>query len=168
MDVDGTLTNGKIYLGEQGEIFKVFDTKDGYGIRKILPEHNVIPAIITGRTSSILEKRAGELGITEVHQGKQEKLETMKELLNKFYCPPEQVAYIGDDLPDLPCMQICGICGCPADAVPEVKAVCDFISSKNGGDGAVREFVEWFLKQKHHKNAIGGQKRVRPDGLQRS
>ncbi len=107
MDVDGTLTNGKIYMGEQGELFKAFDVKDGYGIHEMLPQHGIIPVIITARTSKILQNRAAELDITEVYQGKHEKLETMLEIMDKFQCSPAETAYIGDDLSDLPCMRIC-------------------------------------------------------------
>lgn len=153
MDVDGTLTDGKIYMGDQGEAFKAFDIKDGYGIHEILPQHGIVPVIITGRTSKIVENRAAELGITELHQGKHEKLEVMREVLERFSCPPEEAAYIGDDLLDLPCMRFCGVCGCPADAVPAVRAACHFVSTKPGGNGAVRDFIEWLITPEAH----GGQ-----------
>jgi len=143
MDVDGTLTDGKIYMGSRGEAFKAFDIKDGYGIHEILPRHGIVPVILTGRTSKIVENRAAELGITELYQGKHEKLEAMREVLGRFHCPPEEAAYIGDDLLDLPCMQLCGLSGCPADAVPAVKAAADFVSAKTCGNGAVREFIDW-------------------------
>lgn len=154
MDVDGTLTDGKIYMGDQGEAFKAFDIKDGYGIHEILPQHGIVPVIITGRTSRIVENRASELGVTELYQGRYEKLETMREVLERFHCPPEEAAYIGDDLLDMPCMRLCGVRGCPADAVPAVRAVSDFVSTKLGGNGAVRDFIEWLVAPAAH----GGQK----------
>lgn len=83
MDVDGTLTDGKIYMGENGEVMKAFDIKDGYGINEILPKLGIIPVIITGRTSKIVENRAKELHITELYQGKHDKLDTMLEVMKK-------------------------------------------------------------------------------------
>ena len=150
MDVDGTLTDGKIYMGAQGEALKAFDIKDGYGIHEMLPEYGIVPVIITGRTSKIVENRAAELGVTELYQGRHEKLETMREILERFHCPPEEAADIGDDFLDLPCMRLCGVCGCPADAVPAVRDVSHFVSTKVGGSGAVREFIEWLAAPENH------------------
>lgn len=148
MDVDGTLTDGKIYMSGSGELFKAFDIKDGYGINEILPRFGIVPVIITGRTSKIVENRARELGITELYQGKHEKLETMLQVMEKFECVPEEVAYIGDDILDIPCMERCGLVGCPSDAIDEVKAIATFVASKEGGRGAVREFIEWLTGSK--------------------
>ena len=133
MDVDGTLTDGKIYMGNDHECFKAFDIKDGYGIHEILPRYNIIPVIITGRTSKIVENRAKELGIKELHQGKHEKLATMLQVIKKYNCTLSEVAYIGDDVLDLPCMNVCGNRGCPCDAVPEVQQICDYICKARGG-----------------------------------
>lgn len=148
MDVDGTLTDGKIYMSGSGELFKAFDIKDGYGINEILPQFGIVPVIITGRTSKIVENRAHELGITELYQGKHEKLETMLQVMEKFKCVPEEVAYMGDDILDIPCMEHCGLVGCPSNAVDEVKAIATFVASKEGGQGAVREFIEWLTGNK--------------------
>jgi 3-deoxy-D-manno-octulosonate 8-phosphate phosphatase (KDO 8-P phosphatase) len=142
MDVDGTLTDGKIYMGQDGEIFKAFNVKDGYAIHNILPEHDILPAIITGRISQIVENRAKELGITLVYQGIKDKLALLKEITREKNIPMYSVAFIGDDINDLECMKNCGMKACPADAVPEIKAIADFVCAKNGGDGAVREFIE--------------------------
>lgn len=142
MDVDGTLTNGKIYMGENGEVMKAFDIKDGYAIAHMLPEMGIIPVIITGRTSKIVENRAKELGITELYQGKVNKLDTLLSVIEKYGCKKENVAYIGDDLPDIPCMKECGCVGCPADAVDEVKEISDYVCKNVAGHGAVREFIE--------------------------
>ncbi len=146
MDVDGTLTDGKIYMGNQGEIFKVFNIKDGYGIHDLLIPKGIIPVIITGRISDSVMNRCKELGIEMVYQGISDKTAKMKELIFDI----SSVAYIGDDLNDLPCM-LCvkesgGIVGCPFDAATQVKETADFISTKTGGEGAVREFIEWLLK----------------------
>lgn len=116
-DVDGTLTDGKIYMGENGEAMKVFDIKDGYAIAYILPEIGIVPVIITGRESKIVENRAKELGITELYQGKFDKLETLLNVMKKYNCTKENVAYIGDDIPDIVCMKESAIAACPADAV---------------------------------------------------
>ena len=148
MDVDGTLTDGKIYMGADGEVMKAFDIKDGYGIHELLPGHGIIPVIITGRQSKIVENRAAELGVMELYQGRHEKVETMLQVLKKYACEPESASYIGDDILDLPCMNICGTTGCPSDAVEEVKAVCDYVCTSPGGHGAVREFIEWLIQNR--------------------
>ena len=146
MDVDGTLTDGKINMGPSGELFKSFNIRDGYGINEILPEHGIVPAIITGRTSQIVENRARELHITELYQGKHDKLDTLKSLMSKYNCNRNNVAYIGDDILDIVCMKECAIVGCPADACQEVKDLANYVCLNKGGDGAVREFIEFVIK----------------------
>ena len=147
MDVDGTLTDGKIYMGSTGELIKAFDIKDGCGIHDIAIPAGIIPMIITGRTSKILENRCRELEITEVHQGVSNKIEKLCELVNDL----SLVAYIGDDINDLSCMQAVkeagGIVGCPVDAIKAVQMVSDYICKKNGGSGAVREFIDWLVDE---------------------
>lgn len=142
MDVDGTLTDGKIYMGSDGEVFKAFDVKDGYSIAH-LHEVGIIPVIITGRKSKIVENRAKELNIKEVYQGVSDKVEKLKEVAKSNGVLLEEVAYIGDDLNDLDCMGICGLSACPNDAIDEVTSNVDFKCNKNGGYGAVREFIEY-------------------------
>lgn len=148
MDVDGTLTDGKIYIGNDGEIMKAFSIKDGCGIHDILLPAGIIPVIITGRKSKILENRCKEIGINEIHQGISNKIEKLISVTSDL----STVAYIGDDINDIsamtPIKEAGGKIGCPADAVKKVKELADFISSKNGGDGAVREFIEWILFMK--------------------
>lgn len=146
-DIDGTLTDGKIYVGANGEMMKAFDVKDGYAIYRMLPEHDIIPVIITGRTSEIVKRRAGELGISELYQGITDKTGTLRAVMEKYGCEMENAAYFGDDIPDLAAMEQCGLKGCPADAVAEVKNICDYICAKNGGNGAAREFIEWMLRR---------------------
>jgi len=145
MDVDGTLTDGRIYMGQDGELFKVFNAKDGYAINELLPKYNILPVIITGRFSRIVENRASELGITHIYQGIKDKSELLEKIAKENNLSMSNVAFIGDDDNDLECMKKCGIKGCPADAVQEIKAVADFISGKNGGDGAVREFIDFII-----------------------
>ena len=142
MDVDGTLTDGKIYMGENGEVMKAFDVKDGYAIKEILPQLGIIPVIITGRTSKIVENRAKELSITELYQGKHDKLDTMLAVMKKYDCTKENAAYIGDDILDIVCMKECVLAACPADAVHEVKDICQYICNTEAGRGAVREFID--------------------------
>lgn len=142
MDVDGTLTDGKINMGPEGELFKSFNIKDGYAINEMLPTHGIIPAIITGRTSRIVENRARELHVTELHQGKHDKLDTLRNLMARHHCTKENVAYIGDDVLDIVCMKESGLVGCPADACREVKELAHYVCTLRGGEGAVREFAE--------------------------
>ena len=145
MDVDGTLTDGQIYMGCGGELIKSFNIKDGYGIKNILPLYNIIPVIITGRKSEILSLRAQELNISEVYQGITGKKPTLCEVMRRLNLSPDEVAYIGDDLNDLDCMMICGVKGCPADSHMEIKNAADYICSLPGGRGCVREFIEYVI-----------------------
>lgn len=148
MDVDGTLTDGKIYMGNTGEVMKAFSIKDGCGIHDVLIPAGIIPVIITGRKSKILENRCKEIGIVEIYQGVSNKIEKLLSITSDL----STVAYIGDDINDLSAMnsikEAGGKTGCPADAVKQVKDISDFISSKDGGDGAVREFIEWLVEEK--------------------
>jgi 3-deoxy-D-manno-octulosonate 8-phosphate phosphatase (KDO 8-P phosphatase) len=146
IDVDGTLTDGKVYLSANGEIMKVFDIKDGYAIKEILPQYGILPVIITGRQSAILEYRCKELGISHLYQGVDKKRNQLDMLLMSLGLSAAETAYIGDDINDYECMVQCSIKGCPTDAVPEIKAITDFIATKKGGDGAVREFIEWLIR----------------------
>ena len=144
MDVDGTLTDGKIYMGNNGEVMKAFDVKDGCGIKDILPTLGITPVIITGRVSQIVENRAKEIGITEFHQGVRDKLAVLKEVAEKYAATPDEIAYIGDDINDLDCIEYCGVTACPADSVDEVKKSVDYVSSHDAGRGAVRELIQAF------------------------
>ncbi|MBD5537986.1 MAG: HAD hydrolase family protein [Lachnospiraceae bacterium] len=148
-DVDGTLTDGKIYMGENGEVMKCFSIKDGCGIKDIMPKHNLVPIVITARKSQIVENRCKELGIDRYYQGCSDKVKKLDELAIELNCTQNvdgiypEIAYMGDDIIDIPVMKVCGLKGCPNDAAHQVKEVADFVSTKNGGDGAAREFIEW-------------------------
>ncbi len=144
MDVDGTLTDGKIYIGNAGEVCKAFHIKDGMGIRMLI-DNGIIPAIITGRSSKIVENRAKELGITELYQGVGDKAAVLAEILEKYHLEVKESAYIGDDINDLKVMASSGFSFAPADAVQEVKKQADFVLSAKGGEGAVREAAEYIL-----------------------
>lgn len=150
-DVDGTLTDGKIYMGNNGEVFKAFSIKDGCGIHDLLPTKQIVPVIITARESDIVKNRCKELNIFECWQNVRDKLTQMRELAEKYGLAPDEngiykeIAYVGDDIIDLECMRHCGLTACPADAAAQVKAVSDFISEYNGGNGAVRDFIEYIV-----------------------
>jgi 3-deoxy-D-manno-octulosonate 8-phosphate phosphatase (KDO 8-P phosphatase) len=150
MDVDGTLTDGKIYIGQDGEVFKAFNAKDGYAINEILPKYGITPIIITGKTSKIVENRAKETGVKLVYQDVKDKLTLIKKIADENDVSLGEIAYIGDDLNDLDCIKECGLGGCPADAAREIKKNADYVTKNTGGFGAVRDFVEYIIK-KHNK-----------------
>lgn len=157
MDVDGTLTDGRIYMSGNGELFKTFNVKDGCGIKDILPQYGIEPIIITARSSNILDYRCKELNISELHQRVRDKFSKLMRIIqvyndiNKTAYTLSNCAYIGDDLLDLQCMipikDQGGLVGCPKDAVKRVIAVSDYIADHNGGDGAVRDFIEWITEK---------------------
>lgn len=145
MDVDGTMTDGRVFIGASGELFKCFDVKDGLGITEILPKLGIIPVIITGRKSEMLARRCAELGIDEVHQGVCDKLSTLKRIVDVAGESLSSVCYVGDDLNDLECMSAVSLAGgyaaCPKDAVEKVRASADRVLSSPGGRGAIREII---------------------------
>ena len=147
MDVDGTLTDGHIYVGAEGEMMKAFHVQDGYAIAHVLPVKGIVPVIITGRSSKIVERRAAELKISHLHQGISDKLTKLQEVAAELGVCAEEIAYIGDDLNDVDCIDYCGLTACPADAVPEVLKAVDYVCSRNGGRGAVREFIDKFVSE---------------------
>ncbi|MDO4801166.1 MAG: HAD-IIIA family hydrolase [Prevotellaceae bacterium] len=146
MDVDGTLTDGMIYMDEDGEMMKAFNIKDGYGIAVMLPQRGITPVVITGRWSEIVTERCKELKIKHCFQDVKDKLETLHKFLSKQGGTLSECAYIGDDLNDMPCMKCVkesgGITACPSDAVEDVKRFVDFVSTNKGGCGAVRDFID--------------------------
>ena len=147
LDVDGTLTDGGVYIDNKGVESKKFNIKDGAGI--VLAEQAGIEfMILTGRKSYCVEHRANELKIKYVFQGIADKLSYLQQFLSQHRLSPCDVAYIGDDVNDLECMHIVGFTACPADAVKEVRQRCDFVSCYNGGQGAIREVCDMILKSK--------------------
>jgi 3-deoxy-D-manno-octulosonate 8-phosphate phosphatase (KDO 8-P phosphatase) len=154
MDVDGTLTDGKIILGNNGEEFKSFNVKDGIGI-KLAHEYGIITAIITGRKSNIVDIRAKELGIIEVHQGIDTKIEKLYELVEKLQLDLSEVAYIGDDINDIAIMEKVGLAFAVNDASEPTKKVADHITKHKGGEGAVREVIDMIICT---KKVIEGEK----------
>lgn len=143
-DVDGVLSDGKVYWSNQGDEIKNFDIKDGLGI-KLLQKAGIEVAVITGRDSKIVDFRANELGIKHVYQGRLDKRATFNQLLDELKLDAEQVAHVGDDLPDLPLMQLAGLGICVADAYHFVKQHADWITENKGGQGAVRNIADLIL-----------------------
>lgn len=141
LDVDGVLTDGSISYTDDGKEIKTFNAKDGQGIA-MLTKLGIKVAIITARTSSIVQKRANDLGIQYVFQGAKNKLEKLEYLKTTLNLTNDEIAYMGDDLPDIPVLNVVGIKACPNDAVDEVKRICNFKATKNGGRGAVRELTD--------------------------
>lgn len=147
MDVDGTLTDGKIYIGNSGEEIKAFNVKDGYAVHNLLKGNNVKTAILTGRKSNIVEIRAKELEVDFCIQGVKNKLDELNRLIDKLEISAKEIAFIGDDIPDMDCIKMCGYTACPHDAVQEVKDAVDYVCMASGGEGAVREFAERILNE---------------------
>lgn len=146
LDVDGVMTDGRIIYGNDGEEVKAFDVKDGHGL-KLIQRAGIKVGIITGRQSRIVEKRAAELGIDIVYQGAKVKLEPFQEILEKLSLSPEEIAYVGDDVVDLPVMRKVGFAATVADAVEDVKPYADMVTTRCGGRGAVREICDFILKE---------------------
>lgn len=145
LDVDGTLTDGGVYIDNNGVESKKFNIKDGAGI-VLAKEKGIEFMILTGRKSYCVEKRAGELKIKYIFQGIQNKLSFLKDFLIKEGIPSKEVAYMGDDINDLDCINFVGFSACPNDAVMKVRTHVNFISHFNGGHGAVREFCDFIVE----------------------
>ncbi len=144
-DVDGVMTDGSITYDENGVEYKTFNAKDGQGITN-LNKAGIITAIITGRKNGTVEHRAENLKIKELYQGSKNKIADLEEIMQKYNISFDEVAYMGDDTPDICILEKVTLKGCPADAMDEVKKVANFVSTKNGGRGAVREFCDYILK----------------------
>ena len=153
LDVDGVLTDGRLYYGNDGEELKAFNIKDGLGL-KLLQRAGVAVAIITGRRSQIVERRAAELGIAHVVQGREDKRVALEELCATLGIDLGQCAYMGDDLPDLGALRAAAIGLAPADAVDAVAAAADWQSRYAGGAGCVREACEQLLHAMDRREAI--------------
>lgn len=146
LDVDGTLTDGKIYYDNVGNEIKAFNAKDGMAIAQA-GKNGIEIAVITGRKSTIVERRSKELGIKHIYQGIHSKVDALNMILDRTNIRYDQVMYIGDDINDIKIMSKVKYAACPNDAVQEVKAICNIISNKTGGNGAVREIIESVLKE---------------------
>jgi 3-deoxy-D-manno-octulosonate 8-phosphate phosphatase (KDO 8-P phosphatase) len=145
LDVDGVLTDGGLYYGPEGEELKRFDVQDGLAIVEA-QRAGLAVAIISGRRSVAVSRRAAELGVAEVHQGVRDKTAVFEALQERSGLAPSDLAVMGDDLPDLPLMRRAGLALAPANAVAEVRRTAHWVSRRPGGGGAVREAIEWLLR----------------------
>lgn len=151
-DIDGTLTDGGIYLGDAGET-KRFDVQDGAAIA-ILLRQGLHVAFITGRESIAVQRRAEELGVTEVHQRVKDKVATLTVIAGRLGITRDEILYMGDDLPDLAAFSHVGLAVAPGNAVPDVRARAHYICTRTGGHGAVREIVEIILRHQERWESV--------------
>ncbi|MCC7059596.1 MAG: HAD hydrolase family protein [Burkholderiaceae bacterium] len=145
LDVDGTLTDGRLFIGPQGEAMKAFSVRDGFGLT-LLREAGIVLAVITARQSPIVEVRAAELKFDQVLQGVHDKAEALRELCVRHQLAPTAAAFVGDDWPDLRAMAYAGLAASVADAPAAVRARAHWVSQAPAGHGAVREFAEFLLQ----------------------
>jgi len=145
LDVDGVLTDGLLFYSGRGEMFKAFHVRDGLAIR-LAREAGLQVGLLSGRRSAALVRRATELSLDAQLLGREDKERALRSFLAQNRLRPARVAYVGDDLQDLPAIVLCGLTFAPADAVPEVRAAVDRVVNAPGGHGAVREVVEWLLR----------------------
>ncbi len=153
-DVDGVLSDGRIYLSNSGEEIKNFNAKDGFGIVAV-QKRGVDFGVITGRKSAIVENRLKSLGARYIRQGAEDKTAVLAEIMNAAGLAREEVAYIGDDVIDVTVFARCGLAFCPADAHPTVRAIADYVCRLRGGDGAVREVCDLILAARGALGAVG-------------
>jgi 3-deoxy-D-manno-octulosonate 8-phosphate phosphatase (KDO 8-P phosphatase) len=144
-DVDGVLTDGSVFVNTNGEMLRTMNIRDGYAMKTAVDNgYNV--CIISGGSNEGVRLRLRNLGITDIHLGTPDKVETFDEYIDIYQIDPEQVLYMGDDIPDYHVMKIVGLPTCPQDACPEIKGISKYISHKNGGKGAVRDVIEQVMK----------------------
>ena len=154
LDVDGVLSDGRLYFAEDGQEFKTFDTQDGHGI-KMLQGAGIEVAIITGRTTQLVQRRAANLKISHLLQGREDKLVALRELTGELGIALDEVAYVGDDWPDLPAIIAAGLGVAVANAHPELRARADHVTTLTGGRGAVREVCDLLLNaQGRYEDAL--------------
>ena len=144
-DVDGVLTNGMLTIMPNGELVRHMNVKDGYAMKTALNKGFRV-CIISGGTNQAVKSRLAALGIEDIYLGAHNKINQYKEIVEKYDLKPEEVLYMGDDIPDVPVMQKVGLASCPNDAVPEVQKTAKYISNLKGGEGCVRDVIEQVLK----------------------
>lgn len=145
LDVDGVLTDGAIIYGADGIELKIFDSQDGFGIVNAIKQ-GIRVGIITARKSEVVERRAADLGIVDLYQGSIDKLTPYEKVKLNYSLGDSEIAYVGDDLLDLPLLQKVGFSAAPANAVRDVKMKVDYVAKASGGHGAVREVIDVILK----------------------
>lgn len=153
LDIDGVLSDGTINISSTGELYKSFYVRDGLGI-KMLQRAGLRVGIITGRTSDIVARRAEELGITDLAQGQRFKTHAWEAMLSAYDLRDDEVAYMGDDVPDLPLLMRAGLAATPADGIEDLDKIVHWRSHYTGGHGAVREFAELILRAQGHWDAL--------------
>ena len=166
-DVDGVLTDAGMYYAESGDEWKKFNTRDGMGI-KLLQKAGIITAIVTQERTKLVARRAEKLAIPELHQGVMDKLSLVREMAARHGLTLSQVAYIGDDINDLETLKEVGFSATPADGMPRVAAVVDYICQKKGGEGAVREIIEMILDAQTSRSEARSAKFEVPGSRKRS
>ena len=144
-DVDGVLTNGKVLITSQGEMYREMDTKDGYALKCALVQGYRV-CIISGGTNEGVRNRLKALGIYDIYLGAHHKQEPFQDLMDSYDLKPEEILYMGDDVPDIVVMEQVAVAACPNDAVSDVKEIANYISHKKGGEGCVREIIEQTLR----------------------
>lgn len=154
-DIDGVFSDGRIYLGNNGEELKAFHTRDGLGVKALL-NSGIRVAVVTGRQSKIVEQRMQALGVTDIYQGTTEKLKVYSELAERYQLDDQHIASIGDDIPDVVMLQRAGVGVAPQDAHPWVQQQADYVTSMRGGFGAVRELSDLILLSQGRLQLHGG------------
>jgi 3-deoxy-D-manno-octulosonate 8-phosphate phosphatase (KDO 8-P phosphatase) len=152
-DVDGVLTDGGMYYSESGDEWKKFNTRDGMGI-KLLQKAGLITAIVTQERTRLVARRAEKLAIPELHQGVMDKLSVIREMAVRHGISLQQIAYIGDDVNDVEALKAVGVSAAPADGLPQVLDMVNYVCQKNGGEGAVRELAELILQSRVEVKAL--------------
>jgi 3-deoxy-D-manno-octulosonate 8-phosphate phosphatase (KDO 8-P phosphatase) len=145
LDVDGVLTDGTIHVTQTGEMLRDMHIRDGYAMKAAV-ENGYTVCIISGGSNEGVRVRLRNLGITDIHLGVPNKVETFNEFIELYNIKPEQVLYMGDDIPDFHVMKLVGLPTCPQNAVPEIKNISKYISHINGGKGCVRDVIEQVMK----------------------
>lgn len=154
-DIDGVFSDGRIYLGNEGEELKAFHTKDGFGIKSLI-NSGVHVAVITGRESQIVERRMKSLTVQHIYQGQEDKIMAFEQLKDTLDLQNEDIAYIGDDSPDIPVMKCVGFAVATYDAHPLVKRIADYSTSLPGGFGAVRELTDLIMLSQNTPLSFAG------------
>jgi YrbI family 3-deoxy-D-manno-octulosonate 8-phosphate phosphatase len=152
-DVDGVLTDAGMYYSESGDEWKKFNTRDGMGI-KLLQKAGLITAIVTQERTRLVARRAEKLAIPELHQGVMDKLPVIRDMAIRHGISLRQVAYIGDDVNDIEALKAVGLSAAPADGLPQVLKVVDYVCRQKGGEGAVRELAEMILRSRIEAKAV--------------
>ena len=156
-DVDGVLTNGKVLITSQGEMYREMDTKDGYALKCALVQGFKI-CIISGGTNEGVRDRLKALGVYDIYLGAHHKGEPFQDLFDSYNLSPDEILYMGDDVPDIEVMKQVAVAACPQDAVADVKEISNYISHKKGGEGCVRDIVEQTLRVQGKWNTSVGAK----------